>query len=180
MPTDHAQRVRWLTSADANHYYRRCWMHLRDPQPPLESAPTSTAASMKAHGRACKMAFPTRMRPRAACLRGCSESSVFSRSPDAAEAVWRAENDPPCPARTAAGADAVALGESPRTLHMRATSTCRSCSRRTPLQDFRIAHSKHLLTVMNSRSHPVDGADFGAAPRRTARSCKQNFADLRH
>jgi NAD(P)-dependent dehydrogenase (short-subunit alcohol dehydrogenase family) len=37
------------------------------------------------------------------------ESSAITRSLDVAEAVWRAVNDPSCPVRIAAGADAVAL-----------------------------------------------------------------------
>jgi NAD(P)-dependent dehydrogenase (short-subunit alcohol dehydrogenase family) len=41
-----------------------------------------------------------------------SQSSAVTRALDVAEAVWRAANDPSCPARIAAGADAVALAES--------------------------------------------------------------------
>ena len=37
------------------------------------------------------------------------QSSVVTRAPDVAEAVWRAANDPSSPMRIAAGADAVAL-----------------------------------------------------------------------
>jgi NAD(P)-dependent dehydrogenase (short-subunit alcohol dehydrogenase family) len=37
------------------------------------------------------------------------QSSAVTRALDVAEAVWRAANDPSCPVRTAAGADAVAL-----------------------------------------------------------------------
>ena len=40
-----------------------------------------------------------------------SQSSEVTRSLDVAEAVWRAANDPSCPMRIAAGADAVALAE---------------------------------------------------------------------
>jgi NAD(P)-dependent dehydrogenase (short-subunit alcohol dehydrogenase family) len=40
------------------------------------------------------------------------ESSAITRSLDVAEAVWRAANDPSCPVRIAAGADAVALAGS--------------------------------------------------------------------
>lgn len=40
------------------------------------------------------------------------QSSAITRSLDVAEAVWRAANDPSCPVRMAAGADAVALAES--------------------------------------------------------------------
>lgn len=40
------------------------------------------------------------------------QSSVVTRSLDVAQAVWRAANDPSCPARMAAGADAVALIDS--------------------------------------------------------------------
>ncbi len=40
------------------------------------------------------------------------ESSAVTRALDVAEAVWRAANDPTCPVRIAAGADAVALTES--------------------------------------------------------------------
>jgi hypothetical protein len=44
-----------------------------------------------------------------------TESSAITRSLDVAEAVWRAVNDPSCPVRIAAGADAVALAAaSPR------------------------------------------------------------------
>ena len=39
------------------------------------------------------------------------QSSVVTRAPDVAEAVWRAANDPASPMRIAAGADAVALAE---------------------------------------------------------------------
>jgi NAD(P)-dependent dehydrogenase (short-subunit alcohol dehydrogenase family) len=39
------------------------------------------------------------------------ESSAVTRALDVAEAVWRAANDPMCPIRMAAGADAVALAE---------------------------------------------------------------------
>ncbi len=38
-----------------------------------------------------------------------TESSAITRSLDVAEAVWRAVNDPSCPVRIAAGADALAL-----------------------------------------------------------------------
>ncbi len=41
-----------------------------------------------------------------------AQSSAVTRSLDVAEAVWRAANDPSCPVRIAAGADAVALAES--------------------------------------------------------------------
>ncbi len=41
------------------------------------------------------------------------QSSVVTRALDVAEAVWRAANDPGCPVRIPAGADAVALAESP-------------------------------------------------------------------
>lgn len=40
------------------------------------------------------------------------ESSAVTRALDVAEAVWRAANDPMCPVRIAAGADALALAES--------------------------------------------------------------------
>ena len=40
------------------------------------------------------------------------QSSAVTRALDVAEAVWRAANDPSCPVRIAAGADAVALAES--------------------------------------------------------------------
>jgi NAD(P)-dependent dehydrogenase (short-subunit alcohol dehydrogenase family) len=40
------------------------------------------------------------------------KSSAVTRALDVAEAVWRAANDPSCPVRIAAGADAVALAES--------------------------------------------------------------------
>ena len=40
------------------------------------------------------------------------QSSEVTRAVDVAEAVWRAANDPSCPMRVAAGADAVALMES--------------------------------------------------------------------
>ena len=45
-------------------------------------------------------------------LAGLRQSSVFTRAIDVAEAVWRAANDPSCPMRLAAGADAVALASS--------------------------------------------------------------------
>jgi NAD(P)-dependent dehydrogenase (short-subunit alcohol dehydrogenase family) len=41
-----------------------------------------------------------------------AQSSAITRAADVAEAVWRAANDPSCPIRIAAGADAVALSES--------------------------------------------------------------------
>jgi NAD(P)-dependent dehydrogenase (short-subunit alcohol dehydrogenase family) len=40
---------------------------------------------------------------------GWQQSSLVTRALDVAEAVWRAANDPSCPVRIAAGADAVAL-----------------------------------------------------------------------
>ena len=43
---------------------------------------------------------------------GWEQSSAVTRALDVAEAVWRAANDPSCPIRMAAGADAVALAES--------------------------------------------------------------------
>jgi NAD(P)-dependent dehydrogenase (short-subunit alcohol dehydrogenase family) len=43
---------------------------------------------------------------------GWAQSSAVTRPLDVAEAVWRAANDPSCPGRIAAGADAVALAES--------------------------------------------------------------------
>jgi NAD(P)-dependent dehydrogenase (short-subunit alcohol dehydrogenase family) len=43
---------------------------------------------------------------------GWQKSSAVTRALDVAEAVWRAANDPSCPVRMAAGADAVALAES--------------------------------------------------------------------
>jgi NAD(P)-dependent dehydrogenase (short-subunit alcohol dehydrogenase family) len=42
---------------------------------------------------------------------GWAQSSAVTRPLDVAEAVWRAANDPSCPVRIAAGADAVALNE---------------------------------------------------------------------
>jgi NAD(P)-dependent dehydrogenase (short-subunit alcohol dehydrogenase family) len=42
---------------------------------------------------------------------GWAQSSAVTRPLDVAEAVWRAANDPSCPVRIAAGADAVALTE---------------------------------------------------------------------
>jgi NAD(P)-dependent dehydrogenase (short-subunit alcohol dehydrogenase family) len=43
---------------------------------------------------------------------GWAQSTLVTRALDVAEAVWRAANDPSCPVRVAAGADAVALIES--------------------------------------------------------------------
>jgi len=43
---------------------------------------------------------------------GMGKSSAVTLSLDVAKAVWRAVNDPSCPIRTAAGADAIALAES--------------------------------------------------------------------
>jgi NAD(P)-dependent dehydrogenase (short-subunit alcohol dehydrogenase family) len=40
---------------------------------------------------------------------GMAQSSAVTRALDVAEAVWRAANDPSCPIRMAAGADAVAM-----------------------------------------------------------------------
>lgn len=45
---------------------------------------------------------------------GMSQSSAVTQALDVAEAVWRAANDPECPVRMVAGADAVALAESRR------------------------------------------------------------------
>ncbi len=42
---------------------------------------------------------------------GADQSSPVTRAPDVAEAVWRAANEPSCPPRLAAGADAMALAE---------------------------------------------------------------------
>jgi NAD(P)-dependent dehydrogenase (short-subunit alcohol dehydrogenase family) len=42
-----------------------------------------------------------------------AQSSEVTRALDVAEAVWRAANDPSCPVRIAAGADAVALAPAP-------------------------------------------------------------------
>ena len=39
------------------------------------------------------------------------QSSELTHAQDVAEAVWRAANDPSCPLRIAAGADALALAE---------------------------------------------------------------------
>ncbi|MDQ7976706.1 SDR family oxidoreductase [Paraburkholderia sp. SARCC-3016] len=43
---------------------------------------------------------------------GMGQASLVTRALDVAEAVWRAVNDPSCPLRIAAGADALALAES--------------------------------------------------------------------
>lgn len=43
---------------------------------------------------------------------GTEQPPTITRALDVAEAVWRAVNDPSCPIRLAAGADAVALAES--------------------------------------------------------------------
>jgi NAD(P)-dependent dehydrogenase (short-subunit alcohol dehydrogenase family) len=43
---------------------------------------------------------------------GWQQSSAVTLALDVAEAVWRVANDPACPVRVAAGADAVALAES--------------------------------------------------------------------
>ena len=40
-----------------------------------------------------------------------AQQTLVTQSQDVAEAVWRAANDPSCPVRLAAGADAVALAE---------------------------------------------------------------------
>jgi hypothetical protein len=40
------------------------------------------------------------------------QPSAVTRALDVAEAVWRAVNDPSCPVRVVAGADAIALAES--------------------------------------------------------------------
>jgi short-subunit dehydrogenase len=42
---------------------------------------------------------------------GTAQSSTVTRALDVAEAVWRAANDPSCPVRIPAGADAVVLAE---------------------------------------------------------------------
>ena len=48
------------------------------------------------------------------------DASAVTRSLDVAQAVWRAATDPSCPARIAAGADAVALAGPQRPGHLTA------------------------------------------------------------
>jgi short-subunit dehydrogenase len=50
---------------------------------------------------------------------GRRQSSPVTRALDVAEAVWRVVNDPSCPVRTAAGADAVALAAELRNMSSR-------------------------------------------------------------
>lgn len=91
----------------------------------LELQPFNIRVSLVLPGRAPQTRFGENAKPR--IQGGIPEAyadlaqSVFARwaqsssvtlAQDVAEAVWRAANDPSCPVRIAAGADAVALAES--------------------------------------------------------------------
>jgi NAD(P)-dependent dehydrogenase (short-subunit alcohol dehydrogenase family) len=94
----------------------------------LELEPFNVRVNLVLPGRAPETSFGENARSRMAgsspdayaaftqrVFAGMGESSLVTRSLDVAEAVWRAVNDPSCPLRIAAGADAVALAESHRT-----------------------------------------------------------------
>jgi NAD(P)-dependent dehydrogenase (short-subunit alcohol dehydrogenase family) len=91
----------------------------------LELQPFNIRVSLVLPGRAPETRFGENAQPRmqgsipdayADLAQGVfaqwAQSSMVTRALDVAEAVWRAANDPSCPLRMAAGADAVALIES--------------------------------------------------------------------
>ena len=91
----------------------------------LELEPFNIRVSLVLPGRAPETRFGENAQPRmqggipeayAALAQSVfarwAQSSAVTRAQDVAEAVWRAANDPSCPIRMAAGADAVALAES--------------------------------------------------------------------
>lgn len=91
----------------------------------LELQPFNVRVSLVLPGRAPETRFGQNAQPRIQdgipeayadlaqrFFAGMGSSSAITRSLDVAEAVWRAANDPSCPIRLAAGADAVALAGS--------------------------------------------------------------------
>jgi NAD(P)-dependent dehydrogenase (short-subunit alcohol dehydrogenase family) len=88
----------------------------------LELQQFNVRVSLVIPGRAPETRFGENARPRMqggvpeayaglaqSVFAGWEQSSAVTRALDVAEAVWRAANDPSCPVRIAAGADAVAL-----------------------------------------------------------------------
>lgn len=93
----------------------------------LELQPFDVRVSLVMPGRAPETRFGENAQPRMrggipeayadfaqGVFAGLVQSPEITRSVDVTEAVWRAANDPSCPVRMAAGADAVALAGSPR------------------------------------------------------------------
>jgi NAD(P)-dependent dehydrogenase (short-subunit alcohol dehydrogenase family) len=90
----------------------------------LELRPFNVRVNLVLPGRAPETRFGQNAQPRikggipeayagwAKSVFAGQQSSAITRSLDVAEAVWRAANDPSCPLRMAAGADAVALAGS--------------------------------------------------------------------
>ena len=91
----------------------------------LELQPFNVRVSLVLPGRAPETRFGENAQPRMqggipeayagwaqSIFAGRQQSSAVTHALDVAEAVWRAANDLSCPARLAAGADAVALAES--------------------------------------------------------------------
>lgn len=91
----------------------------------LELEPFNVRVNLVIPGRAPETRFGQNAQPRIqggipeayadlaqSFFAGMAQSSAITHSLDVAEAVWRAANDPSCPLRMAAGADAVALAES--------------------------------------------------------------------
>jgi NAD(P)-dependent dehydrogenase (short-subunit alcohol dehydrogenase family) len=90
----------------------------------LELQPFNVQVRLVLPGRAPETSFGANARPR---MQGTipeayaglaqqvfaewAQQTLVTQSQDVAEAVWRAANDPSCPVRLAAGADAVALAE---------------------------------------------------------------------
>jgi len=88
----------------------------------LELQPFNVRMSLVLPGRAPETRFGENAQPRMqggipeayagfaqSVFAGMAQSSAVTRALDVAEAVWRAANDPSCPIRMAAGADAVAM-----------------------------------------------------------------------
>jgi NAD(P)-dependent dehydrogenase (short-subunit alcohol dehydrogenase family) len=88
----------------------------------LELQPFNVRVSLVLPGRAPETRFGENAQPRMqggipeayaglaqSVFAGWQQSSAVTHALDVAEAVWRAANDPSCPVRMAAGADAVAL-----------------------------------------------------------------------
>lgn len=91
----------------------------------LELQPFNVRVSLVLPGRAPETRFGENAQPRMqggipeaysdlaqSVFAEWARSSAVTRALDVAEAVWRAANDPLCPVRVVAGADAVALAES--------------------------------------------------------------------
>jgi len=90
----------------------------------LELQPFNVRVSLVLPGRAPETRFGENAQPRMqggipeayagfaqSVFAGMAQSSAVTRALDVAEAVWRAANDPSCPVRIPAGADAVVLAE---------------------------------------------------------------------